>query len=324
MPRFNIGYSERWRRLKSSSRFHNILVFICFVGVAVAFWFVLALNDNVTETFRVRLQYDNVPDSVTFIPDPPTELNLTVRDKGTSLLRSGVAKRPVLHLNFKTFARDGILRITPANLAASVKTAFGNSIQIQSSSIDSIRVNYTYEPGKRVPLVVRYDLSAASGHIIPGPPDPAMTSVLIYSVGNGRDTISHVYTQTIVAHDLSQPKTVTAKMAPIPGVKIVPSSVEVEIKVENLVRKEGYAHVMPLNVPEGESLMIFPNRVPVAGFVRLSQFGDEELPIMVTVNYEDTKLTKGSKIPLRLQGASDAVESPELLMDSVEYTIVRN
>lgn len=318
------NYSEQWRRLRSSSRFHNILIFICFIGIAVIFWFVLALNDNVTETFRVRLHFDNVPDSVTFIPDPPTDINITVRDKGTTLLRSGVAKRPVLHFNFRNYARDGVLRISSANLNAAIKNAFGNSIQIQSTSVDSIRVNYTSERGKRVPVVVRVDVSAANGYIISGPPVPLEKSVLIYSYGNARDTVNNVFTERIIARDLSQTSRFKAKIASMANIKIVPQVIEVEFPVEALVRKECYAVVETENVPEGESLLIFPNRVPVSCYVPMSLYNDNEIPLTVAVNYEDTKLTGDNRLPVKVKEYPEFVVSLDLSMDSVEYTIVRN
>ena len=61
---------NEWKRIRTSSRFHNFMMFLIFVAIAAVFWFILALNDSVTETFQVRLNIQNVPDSVTFITDP--------------------------------------------------------------------------------------------------------------------------------------------------------------------------------------------------------------------------------------------------------------
>lgn len=318
------NYKERWRRLKSSSHFHNVLVFIAFVGIAILFWIIMAFNDNVTETFRVNIVYDNVPDSITFISDPPTEMDVTLRDKGTNLLRSSVVKRPKIHLNFKNFAKDGIFRISSANMNAVMKNAFGNSIQIQSASVDSIVTYYTGEHGKRVPVVVRVDLSAANGYIISGMPIATERMVTIYSYGNAKDTIEKVYTESVIARDLSKPTTFTAKINPLPNIKVVPATVEVEIPVESLVKKDTYANVEADNVPAGESLLLFPNRVPVSCYVPMSLYNEGNIPMTVKVDYEDTKIARGKKVPIKMKDYPEYVASFEVQIDSVEYTIVRN
>lgn len=318
------NYAERWRRFRSSTRFHNVLIFLAFVGIAIIFWFVLALNDSVTETFKVKLQYDNVPDSLTFIQEPPSDINITVRDKGTNLLRGGVAKKPVLHFNFKNFSRDGKMRISTANITSAIKSAFGNSIQIQSSSLDSISVNYTFEKGKRVPVVVRVDISAANGYIISGPPVPVERNVMIYGCGNAADTVFHVYTERLIARNLSQSTTFKAKIAPISNIRIIPPVIDVEVPVESLVKKESYAVVEAVNVPNGENLLIFPNRIPVTCYVPMSLYNDNDIPVSVSVDYNDTRRTNGNRLPLQVKDSPLYVVSLELGVDSVEYTLVRN
>jgi hypothetical protein len=284
----------------------------------------MAFNDNVTETFRVSIVYDNVPDSITFISDPPTEMNITMSDKGTNLLRSGVVKRPTIHVNFRNFAKDGIFRISSANMSAVMKNAFGNSVQIQSASVDSIVSYYTGEQGKRVPVVVRVDLSAANGYIISGMPIATERMVTIYSYGNAKDTIERVYTESVIARNLNKPTTFTAKINPLPNIKVIPATVEVEIPVESLVKKETYATIEAENVPDGESLLIFPNRVPVTCYVPMSLFNEGSIPMTAKVDYEDTKLSRGKKVPVKVKDYPEYVASYEVEVDSVEYTIVRN
>ena len=83
---------EKWQNLRNSRGFHNVALYLVFVVIASLFWLVMWLNDSIQETFDVRLRIYNVPDSVTFIDNPPAGLHVTVRDKGTSLL--GATARP--------------------------------------------------------------------------------------------------------------------------------------------------------------------------------------------------------------------------------------
>lgn len=298
-------------------------MFLIFIAVAAGFWFILALNDNITETFRVKLSIMNVPDSVTFITDPPSEIHVTLRDKGTNILRSGVVKNPEVQINFRDYAHDGILKLSASDLNAELKADLGGAAQITSSSLDSLRLFYTTDPGKKVPVIVKSDVSAASGYIIPGNPVSLQKLVKIYSVGNEVDTIHSVYTQHFIKKDLSQTSVFKIKLVDIPNVKIVPSVVEVRVPVEPLVHKESFVSVDVENLPVGESLLLFPNKVPVSFYVPMSRFNDENLPLSVAVDYNDIHRMSGSKLPVRVAKSSPSLVNIELKSDSVEYTLVK-
>ena len=315
---------NEWRRIKASSRFHNSLMFLVFVAVAAVFWFVIAINDSVTETFRVRLVMRNVPDSVTFISDPPSEIHVTVRDKGTNILRSGIIKDPKVDFNFKDYARDGIFRVTRSDLATELKADLGGSVQISAISIDSIRLYYTEGPGKRVPVIVDANVTAASGFIIHGKPVSLTRSVRVFSYGSEADTVVSVHTRMLVRKGLSQTSEFEVKLQPVEHVRIVPSSVKVQVPVEPLVHKETYVPVEVDNLPPDESLLLFPNKVPVVFYVPMSHFNDESFPMKVKADYLETKRTKGSRISVRVASHAPALVNVELKLDSVDYTLVKH
>lgn len=313
-----------WRRLSSSSGFHNALMFIIFVAVAIIFWFILALNDSVTETFRVSLRVINVPDSITFINDPPASFHVTLRDKGTNILRSGVVKNPTMELNFREFAHDGIFHLTQADLIAELKSDIGSGASIASVSLDSLRLYYTSDPGRRVPVEVVSDLSSAAGYIIVGRPVPLTKSVKIFSFRDEIDTIRRVRTQRLARRDLQQTSTFAVKFMPIPNVKIVPSQIDVRVNVEPLVHKEIYVPVETDGVPPGESLLLFPNRVPVSLYVPMSRFNEDVFPITITADYEDVRRNRTRRIAVHLRSHADFLINVELRTDSVEYTLVKH
>lgn len=313
----------KWRRIRNSSRFHNVLMFIIFVAIAAVFWFIIALNDSVTETFNVKLVIRNVPDSVTFITEPPTEFHVTLRDKGSNILRSGVIKDPAVVIDFGEYARDGIFRLSSSDLMGEVKTNLGGVAQITSISLDSLRYYYTNSPGKRVPVVIRSDLTAASGYVIQGAPEPVQKSVLVYSYGDEADTVRNVYTNILSKKELSQSSVFKVKLKQIPGVRIIPDNVEVDVFVQPLVNKEAYVEVDALNVPPGESLILFPNRVPVSFFVPMDKFNDENPDIHVVVDYNDVNRSATPMIPVRISAASPSLVNVVLKADSVEYSIVK-
>lgn len=309
--------------MRNSAGFHNFLLFLAFVAVATLFWLILSLNDSVTRTFDIRIKVDNVPDTVTFITDPPAEFHVTLRDKGTNLLRNGIVKHPQLSINFRDFADKGIFRFSRTDLSTALKSTFGTSAQIMAQSLDSLHLIYTTNKGKRVPIVVSADLKAAPGCVLADAPEPLERAVMVYSSTNVLDTITRVYTEKILRRNLSETTEITVKLQPIAHAKITPATVKVKIPVEPLVKKESLATVHAENVPDGESLLLFPMRIPIVYYVPMSLFNSDLVPVDVTVDYHDIKRTANDKIPVRIKSSADYVISPEFNVDSVEYTLVK-
>lgn len=313
-----------WRRIRNSRQFHNVLMFLVFVAVATVFWFIVALNDNFSETYKVKFVVTGVPDSVTFINDPPSDIHVTVRDKGTNIIRSGVVKDPQVEVNFRDFAHDGIFRMTAAEINSELKSDLGGAATISAVSIDSLRLHYTDKPGKKVPVVVQSDIEAASGYIIQGQPSSLTRTVLVYSYGDEVDTVRMVRTQRLVRNDLSKTSVFDVKIIPLANVKIVPSTVKVRVPVEPLVHKEIYVPVEIENLPADASLLLFPNKVPVSFYVPMSHFNDDKYMVRVACDFADTGRTTGSRIPLQVQSHSPILVNVELKADSVDYTLIKH
>lgn len=319
-----LNIKAEWERIRTSRQFHNVLMFLVFVAVATVFWFIIALNDNFNETFRVKLRIENVPDSVTFINDPPSEIHVTVRDRGTNILRSGVIKNPVVKINFNDYAHDGILRLSQSDLSSEIKNDLGGAATISSISIDSLKLYYSDRPGKRVPVIVQSDVTAASGYIISGQPVPLERRIDVYSYGDEVDTVQSVMTQKLVKSNLSSTSVYDVKIIPIAHVKIVPSTIRVKVPVEPLVKKEGFVTIEVENLPQNESLLLFPNKVPVTFYVPMSHFNDEQIPIHVVCDFNETEVRSGSKVSVRVKDASPNLINVELQTDSVDYTLVKH
>lgn len=314
---------EQWQKLRTSARFHNAVIFLGFCVVALVLWLILAMNDSTTASFDVYVDIDDVPKNVTFITTPPSKIRATVRDKGTSLLRSSFMRNLHISVNFNDFARNNHLHFGKSELYASLREVFGGTAQITSVSADSICGEYTSNAGKRVPIEVLIDAEPASGYVIAARPRMSRTSVLVYSNSNVIDTLTRVYTEEIVRRELSETTVLPAKIVPIKGARLVPSSIELTIPVEPLVRKTSYVSIVPAGVPDGMSLLLFPSKVEVSYFVPMSLYNDEAPDIIVSAEYSHASDGHSGKLPIMVAGYPTWCANPKLSTDSVEFTIVR-
>lgn len=108
---------ERVRHfLGAAGKFKSLWQYLMFVALAGLFWVIMALNDDVQSDFTVQVEIIGVPDSVTFITEPPGAITVSVRDKGTLLLRRRFMSDPIIRIPFSEFASANRLRVSPSAL----------------------------------------------------------------------------------------------------------------------------------------------------------------------------------------------------------------
>lgn len=321
-----MNLSDLWKAVRSvykNTRLtHNFFTFLGFVCLAALFWFVLAMNDNMQESVEARLSITGIPDTVTFINLPPAKLHVSVRDKGTTLMRTSMFQTPTIELNFRDFAQDGVFHVSATDFQSALKHTFGQSSTITGSSLDSLRLLYTGNPARRVPVDVDLDVQARSGMTIGRKVICEPEYVRLYSVGS-LDTIHKVMTDKIIKRDLQDNIEVFVKLKPIPGVRMIPDNVKVRIPVEPLVKREQMVNIQTNNVPPGYDLLLFPQNVKVVYYVPMSLFSSDSPKIDVRVDYNEISENDQRRLPLHLIHVPSYLHNVELKESDVEYTIVK-
>lgn len=314
----------RWKRLKATSGFHSAAIFLACVLTAALFWYILALNDNMQDGFFVKININDVPKNVTFISDVPDRVYVTIRDKGTSLMRHGHLKDPSIDIDFRRYAANGVLRYRRADMMAALRNTFGTNATVSSISIDSIRLDYTTNPGKRIPVVIDGDVGAASGFVIAGRLISDPVSVVAYSTSENLDTLHKAHTVHFERLGLSESTKMEVRIRPMAGIRTIPDEVQVRIPVETLVHKVVSVSVEPVNVPAGKGLLLFPSKVNVGFYVPMNRFNEDETDIEVYVDYEDIERLRTKRIPVRIAKHPESLVNVSVVNDSVEYTIVKD
>lgn len=313
-----------WRNIRNSSKFRSVVTYFVFVGISALFWLILTLNDSVQDSCLVNVKIVNKPDSITFISEVPKTIHVEVKGKGSSLMRSMWMKTPTVNLNFRELADKGQLICSKSDIMSALKETFGTNATIISSSLDSLRLVYTDRPGKAIPVVVSVKAHTRAGYLVYGQPIAEPSRVTVYGPREIIDTLMRVTTKSYIESDLSESISFTAELKSIPGVRIIPNTVNVKVNVDPLVAKEDIVTVVAENVPHDENLLLFPSTVRVSYYVPMSEFSDDKKAVRVVVDYNDVAAHMGERIPLRLEPLKGvSAVNPRLHSDSVEYTLVR-
>ena len=314
-------YSAKVHEALTSERGKEVLLFLMFLLISYVFWLLLTLNNEMQEDIDVPVTIVNVPDSVTIISDVPPVVKVSVRDKGSALMKYKLGGANVMKIDWTEYqSGDNKFLISRADLGARVRDYFGAGSQVVTVTPDSLRLNFTTSPGRRVVVKVVADLQPSLGNII-GRVRTNVDSVMLYSVNDLPHSLNSVETVPIVRGGLSDTTTIVARIAPIPGVKIVPEQIVLTVPVEPLIMRKQFAPVVVKNMPADVGLITFPSRVEVSYLMPMSAYNDELYEINAYVDYRDVHSSTTGKLPVVLSLLPDGYHNAEMSPDSVEYII---
>ena len=136
--------------LLRSDRSREILTFMFFLVISFIFWVLQSLNEDVESSFSLNVKYVNVPEKVVFTNKLPDEIDVRLRDKGTTLMGYLMERMPVIEIDFERYKNNkGVFIVTSSQLSTLVRKQLKNTTTLLSVSPDSIPVYYTNNSGKK-------------------------------------------------------------------------------------------------------------------------------------------------------------------------------
>ncbi len=301
-----------------SSKGKDLVVFIILVCVSYIFWLLLTLNIEVQQDIDINLELTDKPDSVTLINDVPKAINVSVRDKGSALIKYVWGESPTMKIRFEDYD-NGNNRIImgESDINSRIRSFFSPSSQIISSRPDSINIYYTTKHGKKAIIEINADVLPALQYTITGNVTANTDSVTIYSISDLPLTLNSVKTESIVRSNLKDTTYIDVGIVPIPGTRIIPDRVTLCIPVEPLIAKKHTITINPINVPVNSELITFPSNVEISYLIPMNRY-NEDFDVKAYANYNDAT---GSKIPVSTSMIPEYITSFSFSPDSVEYII---
>ncbi len=315
---------ELLKRIKDvirSQRGRNILVFGIFLVISAILWSVLTLNEEEQYDLRMPVVLTNVPDTVTVIGTPPEYVSVSLRTKGTTIVKQTLGRVPELKIDFRVYrSRKGII-LGDADLKALARSPFGGA-NILVVSPDSINLPYTTRPGQPYPVVVDYKATAGPRTVLTGRPKVSVDSVKVFSNRRLPDNLTAIATEPIRLTGLEHTTTTRVRLVAPRNSRVIPDSVDVTIDVEPLIAKTRSVPIETVNVPKDVRVITFPHEIEVNYMVPMSIYNNTHPDFRVLADYNSISRTS-HKIRLRLRDVPDNLTNVRLSLDSVEYIIER-
>lgn len=314
---------EKIRNFLLSKNSREFLIFLFFVFVSFCFWLLQILNDDYETEFSVPLRLKNVPNNAVITSDIPSELRVSVKDRGTVLANYmlGQTFYPIV-IDFKDYANKGNqVRIPISVLTRKISAQLNQSTKLLSIKPDTVDFIYTKGKAKKVPVKLQGKIALDPQYYISEiiySPD----SVMVYAPQHILDTITAAYTQSVGLENISDSIHRRVRLMPVKGARFVPSFNDITLMVDVYAEKTVEVPVKGLNFPPDKVLRTFPSKVQVTFQVGLSHFKSITAEdFFIGVTYEDLINSKGEKCIVNLKTIPRYVTHVRLNPKEVDFLI---
>lgn len=298
------------------------LIFLFFVMLSFSFWMMLSLNDTVESNFKVPVRYV-VPDKMIVTAPLPEKLDVRLRDKGTVLLGYWAQGLSEVQFDLSRFENErGMAEISDRQLQQHIRKQLAPSTELTVVQPDSIPLYYTLSAGRKMPVEVRSRITAALQCVADSVIGLDHDSVMVYAPPQILDRIDKIYTDTLVAEELSDTLRTELTLRPIEGAKFVPDVLQATVYVEEVTLKQFDIPISVRNLPAQYAVITFPPQVRLSCLVPLSRFAAlaaEEFA--VSIDFDRILKHSGKKQPVDIDKMPFSAMNVQIVPDSVEYII---
>lgn len=301
----------------------EFLIFLFFLVISGTFWLLMALNETYEREIKVPVKLVEIPKNVILTSDTTTYMNVTIRDKGYSILTYIYGNKiHTVKAKFNTYAKkDGTGLISSSELHKLIYTQLFSSSSIVNIKPDKSEFFYNNGLNKRVPVRL-------FGKVTPGPsyylskvsllPD----SIDIYASREVLDSIRYVNTIPLRLLNVTDTVIRDVKLRKIRGVKYIPDNIRLTVVPDILTEEKLEIPITALNMPEGKKLRTFPARVTVTFTIGASMFRTiHQDKFKVIADYNELTDNPSDKCNIYLRYIPNGVRNARISINQVDYLI---
>lgn len=326
--RRNIKYtylklSKKIKDFLLSDKSREFLIFLFFFLIASGFWLLQTLNNDYEAEFSIPVRMKDVPNNIVLTSEPPSELRVRVKDKGTVLLNYMLGKSffPV-NLDFLDYkGKDNHVKIYASNFEKKILSQLNVSSKILSIKPDTLEYIYSEGRSRLVPVRFQGKVTARLQYYVSDTicnPD----SVLVYAPEGILDTITTAYTQNVTLENISDTTRRRIPLTSERGVKFVPASVEMTFPVDIYTEKTVEVPLCGVNFPADKVLRTFPSKVQITFQVGLKQFRSiKASDFIINISYEELLKLGSDKYTVKLKSFPSGINQIRIVPEQVDFLI---
>jgi len=284
----------------------------------------MKMNDEQQRDFNLQIEIADLPPEVTLLTSDLPIVNVSLRDKGTSLFRYSWGELPPLSFKYSELpVANNRLVMGTLQINNAIRQLFGQAT-IGGVKPDSILIPFTKRNGKIVSIKVETgDIQVDDKYIQSGPIELLTDTVRLYSINAIPRSIRTLRTVPVNASELTDTTVIVARLEVPNGMRAIPEEVQIRIPVEPLIATERTIDINIDGAPEGVTIIPFTGKATVSYLVPLSQYNSDNQIITAYADYRRRNV-RTSKMPISAIVPKNIYRNLTVTPDSVEYLIENN
>ncbi len=303
-----------------------VAILIC-LGIALLFWFLVALSNKYSSTINLPVRYEKLPYNKILINELPEEINIKINTYGYNIFLDQIISRlKPLTINVESnliyFSKGGFIKTDW--LVNNILLKLSEDVHVIDIFPDSIYFIFSEKIEKKVPINLDMDISFNSQYDISGMINIEPDSVTISGQKLLLDTIEEWKTQRLLFHDIhGNIKTDVPLLEPIDMyIKVDPNKATLTIPVEVFTQADIDAEVILNNVPDGMNIQIYPKKINIVFQTPLSMYESIKSDMFdVKADFLHIDLENARSVKLTLSKHPLYMKNIKLMPDEVVYII---
>ena len=273
------GFSRLGQKIKSKVN-QKFLTYLVFLLIAIAIWYLNALNEDSAADLKFAVKYTDMPEDKVLTDTPPEHLTLTVYAQGYILLqyRLGLIYNPIsLEASYRTLRKDS--NSPQDEYYLYTQTAFDRiaaqlrpDVTLRQVAPDTLKFLFSETIRKEVPVKPALQLQLEKDFLPRGEMLIKPAKVTVTGPKTMMDTMQYVYTKTKVFKRVKETLRISIDLQPVHQLRYSISEVHIEQAIERNAEATIVVPVEPVNLPEGLTMKVFPGTITLNCMVPVSDY----------------------------------------------------
>lgn len=313
------------RRIRKFVFTEDFLIFLVFVLISTAFWFVNMSGKKRAIDMNINIEYKNIPDDIQFLTPLPKEINVKIKDFGLNVLQYIFQKQHSVIVNYNDFLKkDSALQYPEYKLETQLKANFKNSAEIVSG-LKKIIVQYQKLEKKRLATMLIGEVFLQTQYIFLSPLRITPDSINVFGPKEILDTLRYAYVAPLTISKIDKSVSLKQPFLEQKGIFYTEKEATIDIAVEMLTEKHLQIPIQCINKPLGVYVHLFPSVVDVIFSVGLSNFYNvTEDDFQAVLDYNQLKSNISGKQLVTILSAKDFIRYLKVQPQEVEFLLEEN
>ena len=318
---------KRLLKLKQILSNRDAYIFLVFLLISTAFWFLNALRDDYLTNFTYPVRFINVPQNEIIVDGMHQKVDLKVKASGFSILRQRLNSSfvPVFYdiSQMRRLVRNdqNMAYVLSRSQLGNVRDQLLVGMELVDINPDTLFLIMDQLMDRKVPVLLNGDIGFEKQFILADSVRFSPDSVTVTGPASIVDTISAVYSKHLVIDKLKENYSKKVSLEKYPSVKVSHNEVIITILVEPFSEKSFSVPIMVSGLPDSLRMKTFPSSVEVTFRAGMSQFetiSPDDFRALVDAG-EVLKSDRPSRLRVRFDKVPGNIQSYDFSPIFVEY-----